>query len=120
VSRTTKAALAALLLLPFAHGNALAAGICTVILDDRVTWYISEPFPYATSHPDEPYFDDGVDDTAQARDFEAYVRRTYGVRGKVDLACHVYESGEIRKEGTHDVFGTTFRYIQTGYVPQGG
>ena len=110
----------AIALLLCAHGSALAEGICTVILDDGVTWYISEPFPYETSNPEEPYFDDGVDDTAQARDFEAHVRRTYQVRGDVDLSCHVYDRNEVRNEGTRDVFGTTFHYIQTGYTPKGG
>lgn len=112
------ARIAAVLLLLLGHGSAQATGICTVIVDG-VNWYISEPFPYETSHPEAPYFDDGVANTARAKDFEAYVRDTYGIRGAVDLSCHVYEDGESRNEGTRDLFGTTFHYVQTGYVPKG-
>jgi hypothetical protein len=114
-----KSTLAAALLLLGVHGSTFAAGICTVVVDG-VNWYISEPFPYTTTNPDQPYFDDGVSDTPHAKDFEAYVRRTYGIRGDAELHCHVYQDGEAREEGTRDVFGTTFRYVQTGYAPKGG
>ncbi|WP_162823889.1 hypothetical protein [Lysobacter sp. TY2-98] len=105
-------ALLAIGVAPAAH----AAGRCLTVVDS-VNFYHSATFPYDLPADQDPLFA-SLDDTPQARDFEAYVRRTYGVSGKIETSCRIALDNEMEMEGDHTMGTVTFHHVQTRYVPQ--